>query len=439
MTSEGTDNTSPITPIIPLSRMYAFFLPLAGSALLVTLSHIIINSTLARAVKPEVVIFTYAIAISLYAVLERPAILLRQTCSALVKDEASFRALWRVALIVIGSIMALSSMVAYTPVGKWIFANIFGVEEHQMMQTLEVYQVIMFVSVFSGVRCVYHGIIISHMQTKWMTIGMVIRLSGMSMASLYFITTGVNSGVAGAVIFLIGMAIECMISVAEGVKLSKTLPKVKEGHPVRKASHIFSFYRPLVYASFFAVAIGPLINAKLGSSMDPVLAIASYSVALTVGMIFIAVSSYTHQIVLNFYPIHAVQVVRFALLTNLVPGICLGLLSFTGAGTWVLSQIVGLSGPLLEESLWALRALVLLSLTFPWIDYANGLLMLRNQTRVMTYSQMANLSAVLVSLLVMLYWVPHWNGMIGSLAMSFGALAELCVVSWVLYKYGNPR
>jgi O-antigen/teichoic acid export membrane protein len=434
MTSEGYDHTSPAstTPSLPLSRLFAFFLPLAGSALLVTLSHVIINSTLARAADPEIVIFTYAIAISLYAVLERPSILLRQTCSALVKDKASFRALWRIALIVIGSILSVSSMIAFTPLGTWAFGHIFGVDDRQMAQTIEVYQVLMFVTIFSGIRCVFHGIIISHMQTKWMTIGMIIRLIGMSIAALYFISTGVHSGVAGAIIFLIGMAIECMISVAEGVKLSRTLPEAKKVDTFNHSSTIFSFYRPLVLASIFAVAIGPLINAKLGGSLNPVMAIASYSVALTVGTLFISIASYTHQIVLNFYQEDARQVIRFATLTNLLPSISLGLLSFTAAGPWILSHIVGLSGPLLEESLWAMRGLVLLALIFPWVDYANGLLMLRSQTRVMTYSQMANISIVFISLLAMVKWVPDWNGSIGSLAMSFGVLAELCVLTWVL-------
>jgi Na+-driven multidrug efflux pump len=282
MTNNNQDNHT-----LSLKHLFAFFLPLAGSALLVTLSHIIINSTLARSAHPEIVISSYAIAISLYAVLERPAIILRQTCSALVKDQSSLQAMWKTSFIVIGSILFLSTMIAYTPVGVWIFGHLFGVSADHMEITLDVYKVLMFVTLFSGVRCIFHGIIISNLKTKWMTIGMIIRLIGMALVAWYFISTGVKSGVAGAVIFLVGMAIECFVSMAEGIKLKKKLPIHKDGYVVRQSSHIFSFYRPLVYASLFAVTIGPLIYALLGESVDPTLAIASYTVALTVGTIFI--------------------------------------------------------------------------------------------------------------------------------------------------------
>jgi len=258
-----------------LSKLFAFYLPLAGSALLVTISHVIINSTLARSTNPEVVISAYAIALSFFAVLERPVVILRQTCSALVKDIGSMKSMEKLTLLILSLVMLVSFLIAYTSVGLWVFHYLFKVPYGQMEHTVDVFQVLIWVIIFSGIRCLFHGIIISHFQTKWLTIGMIIRLIGMSVASYYYISTGVINGVSGAIIFLIGMMIECIISVIEGYKLRKKLPIQTEGSKVN-GKQIFSFYRPLAYASLFATAIGPLINSMLGKSMNPTLAIDSY-------------------------------------------------------------------------------------------------------------------------------------------------------------------
>jgi Na+-driven multidrug efflux pump len=432
MTS-NSEQTSPIS----LNKLFAFFLPLAGTALLVTISHVIINSTLARSAQPEIVIASYAIALSFFAVLERPLVVLRQTCSALVKDLSSMKAMFKTSALVIGTSLFLSAIVAYTPLGYWSFSHLFGVAEQQMDDTMSVFRVLMWVIVFSGVRCMFHGIIISNFKTKWMTIGMVIRLIGMGLVSMYYISNGVESGVVGAVIFLVGMVIECIISVIEGMRLRRTLPMTKEGHSVKHTSHIFSFYRPLAYASLFSVTIGPLINAMLGQTYNSTLAIAAYSVALTVGTLIVSMSSYTHQIVLNFYGKHPREVIRFVKLVNFIPAIVLGLLSFSNAGPWLLNSVIGAQGELLRASLWSLRVLIVFALLFPWIDYANGLLMHKGHTKVMTYSQAGNVLFVAITLSIFVYLKPEWNVVIGSTALSLGSLAELGIVTYFLKREGS--
>lgn len=422
------------TDSLRLANLFAFFLPLAGSALLVTLSHVIINSTLARSANPELVISTYAIAISLYAVIERPVLMFRQTSSALVKDQASYYAMMKICFLVIGIAMVLSGLIAYTPIGKWIFTHLFGVTEERLNRTIDVYQILMYVTVFSGVRCLFQGIIISHQRTKWMTVGMIIRLAGMVLIAWYYMTVGVSAGAAGAIIFLVGMAIECIVSIVEGIKLGKALPSVKEGHSVTRSSHVMTFYRPLMFASFFAVTIGPAINSLLNRTTDVTLAIASYSVALTVGMLFFSYASYIHQIVLNFYGDHPKRVLQFVLINNFLPALGLGLLAYTPLGPWVLEEVIGVSGDLQRASLYALRAVVLYALIFPWLDFTNGIIMLKGNTKVMSYTQIANVTTVLITMSLMLYWKPDWNGAIGSLSLSFGALAELAFAAWITLR-----
>ncbi|WP_261179564.1 hypothetical protein [Anaerobacillus sp. CMMVII] len=75
-----------------------------------------------------------------------------------------------------------------------------------------------------------------------------------------------------------------------------------------------------------------------------------------------------------------------------------------------------------------------MTIVFPFLDFGNGLLLLRNQTKVMVFSQGTNVVFTLVVLVVTATIFPHWNGMIGALAQSVGLLVELCVVALLILK-----
>lgn len=418
---------------LTLRQLFAFFIPLGLSASLVTISHVIINSTLARAAEPEAVIASYSIGLSMLGIIERPAILLRQTCSALVRDRVSFRAMSGVAAYLLLGMLAAGLLISYSPAGEWIFLHAFGVDESMLDSIIRVYRILMFVSLFSGLRCLYHGIIISSLRTKWLTIGMLIRLAAMYVLSLYFIQTNrVTSGVVGAIIFLVGMCIEAALAAWEGHRLQRAMPEQKPGHTVRSKSEIFRFYRPLLLSSFLAVMIVPSINAMLGKTVDIKLAIASFAVAASLTQLVQSFFSYMHQIVLNFYRRDSAVVLRFALMCGFIPTVLIGLLCYTPLGPWFMEEVMGVSERLMTASLQTLRIFMFLTLIFPWLDFCNGIIMLNGQTKIMLFSQAANVTATLTTLIISIALVPEWNGMIGALAQTLGLAAEMSVVVYVL-------
>ncbi|UVI31932.1 multi antimicrobial extrusion protein MatE [Paenibacillus spongiae] len=419
---------------VTMGRLWSFFLPLGISATLVTISHVIINSTLTRGDDPERIIASYAIAMSLLVITEKPAVLLRQTCSALVRDKRSFRAMLRVGQLVFTAIMALGLLICYTPLGEWIFAGPFGVSSQLVPDVIDVYQVLMFVSLFSGIRCLYQGVIIYNLRTKWLTIGMAVRLVGMYLLSRYFIHTGVESGTVGAIIFLLGMIIEAAISYTEGRLLVKRMPEKEPAHTIDSGRQVFSFYRPMLLSTLIAVWIGPSINALLGKTTDAYLSVASYALAASLVGLVVSFFSYFHQIVLNFYKIDRNAVKRFTLAFGFIPALLIALLAFTPIGDLILEHIMGVQGRLKAESLNALRAFFLFALAAPWLDAFNGIIMVRGHTRVMLGSQSANLIFTVATMLLLVFLSPGWNGAIGAWAQSIGVAAECAFVAFAIKR-----
>jgi O-antigen/teichoic acid export membrane protein len=415
-----------------------FFIPLAITASLVTISHVIINSTLARSSNPAIVIASYSVAMSLFGILERCAIMLRQTSSALVRDKVSFRQMSKITIYVLTAIFMTSIMIALTPIGKWVFSAIFNVKGQVLDATIETYRILLFVTLFSGIRCLFQGVIISNMRTKWLTLGMFTRLVFMGIVSLIVIKYDlVHHGSIGAYIFLIGMSIEATVSFFEGRYLVKKLPEKKIGHQIEKKSQILHFYWPLLSASLIAVIISPAINIILGWSEKAEIAIASYAIAFSVTQLFISLASYFHQIVINFYEKDSKTVTQFTLIFSMVPTVLLSIIAYTPVGIWVLENLIGVKGNLLSESLVALKFFVIMSICFPWLDFANGVLMVKRQTKIMSFSQIGNVAITVSTLFVMIIFIPSGGGMIGAVSQSIGVAMELVIVLSFLYFTSN--
>jgi hypothetical protein len=420
---------------LTLARLLLFFIPLGFSASLTALSHVIINGTLARGSQAEVIIASYAIAFSIFLIMERPVYLLRQTTSALVKDRRSYRAMLGVTSYVVVGLVIFSAVIAFTPVGVWFFSTLFDAQGEYLDKILNAYRVLLFVSIFSAYRCLYQGIIINRLQTKWLTIGMVIRLSVMAGVAWFLVWADlVHSAAIGSMIFLAGMVVEYLVSVWKGRKLLHELPEKKADHLIDSKSKVFRFYRPLLFSGGLAVLIMPAVNGLLGQTIDVTLSIASFALGMSILGLALSFFMYLHQIVLQFYNAHARDVMKWSGLLSFMPASLIALFSYTPFGLWFLTSLMGASDQLSEATLWVLKVMLIKALLFPLVDFCNGILMLRNQTSVMVPAQIANVSITLLLMALLMAIVPEWNGMAAALAVSIGVLAELLVISIYIWR-----
>lgn len=422
-----------------LGALFAFFLPLGLASCLLTITHVIINATLSKAADPELAIASYAIAFSLFLFTERPAVLIRHTSSALAKDRLSFRAVQGVAFIVLASILLVGLTISYTPLGALIFQTFYGVDPALVPKVVDTYQFLIWVSVFSGLRCLYQGVIISQLRTKWMTLGMIIRLIGMFALSYWLVQTGrVDGGAAGALVFAVGMFIEMAIGLVEGKQLLRGMPEQAESHNIARKRQVFGFYRPLLASSFIAVTIPSVANAMLGKTYDLEISIASFAVATSLYNFVMSFFVYIHQIVLNFHLRAPELVRRFQLCISIVPVFLMVLLSWTPFGSAAVGSALGLSGQLLAETMDVLRLYTGLAVILPWLEYGNGFLMLNRRTNVFLWSQSANAAVAVTLLVAMAFVVPDWNGRIGAVGITAGFAAELAVVWLANRKLERP-
>src|SRR5690625_6188770 len=119
-------------------------------------------------------------------------------------------------------IMFISTIIAFSPIGPWLYTSVFNANEHMVDAISITFKVISIVIIFSGIRGLYQGIIINQLATNWLTVGVVTRLIGMFIVSSLLIAFDLVTSVSGAFIFLAGMMIECAVSVFKGHNLLKS-------------------------------------------------------------------------------------------------------------------------------------------------------------------------------------------------------------------------
>src|SRR5699024_11808645 len=91
----------------------------------------------------------------------------------------SFKLLGIFFVYILIATMIISTILGYTPIGNWLYIHIFNATENMVTAIDHTFRVITFVVIFSGIRGIYQGIIINHLETNWVTIGVVTRLVSM--------------------------------------------------------------------------------------------------------------------------------------------------------------------------------------------------------------------------------------------------------------------
>ncbi|MFB5660194.1 multi antimicrobial extrusion protein MatE [Alteribacillus sp. HJP-4] len=426
------DQTSALT----YKKLAGFFIPLGVSSSLTAITHIIINGTLSRGEDAAFIIACYAVALAMFGLVEKPMIVFRQTSSALVKDMRSFKVLSVLFVYVSILMVSISMIISFTPLGAWMFVHLFSADDN-MVRTISVtFGVISIVIIFSGIRGIYQGVIIRNLETKWLTIGVVLRLAGMFAAAFWFVATDSVTSMTGAVLFLVGMFIECVISVWRGHNILKN--KDPAPHQL-KTKEIMPFYLPLVFYFLFQTLLQPLIYVFLAKSEEIELSIASFALAFAISQLMLSFFMYTHQIVLQFYQTDKNKVWKFNIFLSLAPALLLSLMSFTAFGPWFMKTVMGAEPALADPTLLVLQFFILKVLIFPWVDFFNGFIMLERHTRKMLFAQTINLLVVFIVLYGLVSLYPEWNGVNGAIAASVGELAGLAAVIFIVFRSREYR
>ena len=118
----------------------------------------IVAAFMARSFNPEEAVAGYALALSLAFFLTLPRLRIQALTLVFVEDNQSWRAVAIFALICAGVVVAITSIVAFTPLSSIIFLDLFRIDKSLANEAMAALKVLTLWGLFSVIRGHLYGV-----------------------------------------------------------------------------------------------------------------------------------------------------------------------------------------------------------------------------------------------------------------------------------------
>jgi len=200
-------------PMLTISQIISFFLPLVATSLVGTAFQPLINTGLARSTTPEVSLAAYAVGHGLASLALAPLGMLHQCTLVFTNgdDQKTYDTTKRFTthFSLLASFVIAS--VSFSPLGPWILKNLMGVSSEVSRAALEVMKIMTVLPLLVGWREYMWGILMQRQTTGPIGTAKGINLIAMGAILVLLLATGpVDPAAAGAWAMVLGELANCL-------------------------------------------------------------------------------------------------------------------------------------------------------------------------------------------------------------------------------------
>ncbi|MCU0509880.1 MAG: hypothetical protein MUC34_16135 [Anaerolineae bacterium] len=270
-----------------LQRVARTWWPLAFSWLLMGAELPALSAVVARLPDPRINLAAYGgVVFPLALIIESPIIMLLAASTALSKDTASYRKIWKFMMIAGASLTALHILIAWTPLYYVVVEGILGAPK-AIVEPARIGLKIMLPWTWTiAYRRFNQGVMIRFGHSRSVGAGTVVRLAagltvlfvGLAIGTLPGIvvaTTAVAAGVTSEAIFA-GRVVRPV--------LRNELAAAPPVEPPLTYNAFFAFYIPLVLTALLGLIAQPIGSAALSRMPEPISSLAVWPVVT--GLVF---------------------------------------------------------------------------------------------------------------------------------------------------------
>lgn len=384
--------------------LWGILLPLAGVMLLINLTQIVMRALLARF--EDATTELAALGVGMYLMLMIWAACLHMDQMVLA-HASNRRALTRVMIfgaVLGGSLGLLALAVGAVPsLSRFVILTLQRAPDEAVYERVAWFLVVMSPMPFlESVSRVMRGALIRSRRTAWVTAVYASSRAMMILVALAIVGTDFVRERPLWLLVIPTYADGLTRLTLYGFVASRVVwPRLPESpEPAPSVSRLFSFQYPLMVTGVTMAMTRPIAHAIIGPMDDGKVAIAALAVAMPLTHMICGVTADIRVLVPSFHtsPGGLERVRRFS--TWLTAGLFgVGVLLFaTPVTPFILREIIGVPPDLLEPSRSALYVCCLYPVALALRNYAQGSSAARHQTRAMTLSGPARLSALVLSL-----------------------------------------
>lgn len=468
-------------PAEPLThpRIAAFWLPLAGTWLMMAAEGPYLAAIIARLEQPTENLAAFGVAFALAIIIEAPVIMLMAASTALVTDAASYAALRRFTYTLAAALTLVQVVAVLPPVFDWLALSLIGLPPDVARLTHHGLAIMLPWPIAIGYRRFRQGLLIRRRLTRLVTYGTAVRLAAMSTVALAAARVPGLQGVhVGTIALATGVVVEAVASrimtrgvVAEllagpappaasgssattsraagsgtaspttaesGAATSRgagpghagpgdanpAATDVRTSRPAVALTMpaIFRFYLPLAMTSLLAMAVQPAVTFFVGQSRFALESLAVLPVIHGLTFLFRALGLSYQEVGIALFGDRWEQyrpIRSFGWMLAAFAAGGLGLIVFTPLAAVWFQDVSGLSPELAAFALLPAQILALLPAGSVWICFQRAVLVHARQTAPITWAGILEV-AVVVLLLTVTTQVLLWVGAVGAAAAIVG-------------------
>src|SRR6056297_2714985 len=190
-------------------QLINFFTPLAVLPVMISLTHTVINSALARMPLPELSIAIFTVVKSIVSIINSPTMMSRHLIVSMVNDKSNYKVARKFLWVMTFILSLVLLLLGITPVGEWIFKNIIGLESSEISLASFALLILVFLPLTVTLRNTYQGIVTALKRTEINLPGVIIRLLAICIFLWWVVKSNILSGViAGSLAWVVGIALE---------------------------------------------------------------------------------------------------------------------------------------------------------------------------------------------------------------------------------------
>ncbi|MBS3780139.1 MAG: hypothetical protein KGY41_07060 [Desulfovermiculus sp.] len=425
-------------PRLSPGKILIFWLPLAATWLMMAVEGPFLSAIIARLTDPTLNLASYGVAFSVALLVEAPIIMVMSATTALVRDRASMATMKRFVYVLSAVITLIMAGLTLPPIFSFLAQGIIRLPpDVAHLSHLACIALIPWPGAI-GYRRFYQGILIRNNRTRFVAYGTVIRLIGMGgTAGILALLTDVPGALVGGCSLAAGVVAEAAATRLMAGGVVRRLQEFEgQRHIPLTYARISKFYFPLALTTILALGVRPVVTFFLGQSKMAIESLAVFPVIHSLVFLFISLSISYQEVIIaligdkqeNYLPLR-----NFAFFLALGAGGGLGLIAFTPLSTIWFHHVSGLSLHLSEFSALPVQIMVMIPFLWVAVSVQRGTLVSAEITAPITKATIAQVSTVVLVLMITIYFLDM-VGIIGAaLALAFGGIAGCAyLIPWFL-------
>jgi len=366
----------------------SLLMPAAANASIGAVLNPAMSGVLARSSNPTAAIAGYGLALSIMLFVGLPQLRTQQLTLVYAESSDSIKTVGKFLLLVIATVILFSFIVITPSVKDFLLSDIFGVSGILKTHASQSLTWLLPLPCLLIIRMYLYGIALKFCNPAIVWAGTIFGATSVLAIAIYLLMfTGFDGAVTGAIAMSFGTTSEVLLMFLLTKLFGRTLPNPS----ISKHIHIkdlVRFFLPMVFAAFLPSATLPIINAGLARTNDPITSIAAVSMA---SGLFALLTIPTNGIQNTSLTLMArgknlVQIKTFSIGVGLITMIIAWIfILISPIHNFIISNIMGITEELMEETMYGLTILAILPLALVFEQFYSAHLMHKKNTIPLIY------------------------------------------------------